>query len=56
MFRINKIIKGFFTIVNPLTKEEHPIVFEKIGTDDFYDLIDELEYLGYTITDIRMEG
>lgn len=56
VFLKNKIVKGFFTIVNTLTKEEYPTVFEEIGTDDFYDLIDELEYLGYMITDIRIEG
>lgn len=56
IFLRNKIVKGFFTIVNTLTKEEYPTVFEEIGTDDFYDLIDELEYLGYVINNIRIEG
>ena len=56
MFPKNRIVKGSFTIVNTLTKEEYPTIFEEIGTDDFYDLIDELEYLGYIVTDIRIEG
>lgn len=56
MFLKNRIVKGLFTIVNTITKEEHQTVFEEIATDDFYDLIDELEHLGYMITNIRIEG
>jgi hypothetical protein len=51
----NRIVKGWFTIVNTYSKEEHSFVYEEISYNDFYDLIDELEYLGYMVTDIGTE-
>jgi DNA-directed RNA polymerase specialized sigma54-like protein len=56
MFERNKIIKGKFSIENTETKEKYPITYEEIEKDIFLELIDELEYLGYLVKDIEMEG
>jgi len=48
-------VNGSFIIVNTITKEEHPQEFEDIDNKVFDDLIDELEYLGYLIIEIKKE-
>lgn len=51
----NRRITGSFTVINNSKGEKTEITNKEIKIDAFYDLIDELENMGYEVENVKVE-
>jgi hypothetical protein len=55
MYEKNAKVFVSFTIINPLMDNQTDIVLDSVWRDTFFYLLDEIEDLGYEVTNIEIK-